>query len=74
MTHFTNLYQFKIESPNSMAQTTPSSWTASTLSKQANGDKVRLWQDFKTHRYVQALKDHEEFRDYVNQKVLTERQ
>ena len=39
----------------------------------ANADKVRLWQDFKTHRYVQALKDHDEFRDYPNQKVLTER-
>ena len=36
-------------------------------------DKSRLWQDFKTHRFVQALKDHDEFRDYLNQKVLTER-
>ena len=34
-----------------------------------NADKVRLWQDFKTYRHVQALKDHEEFRDYLNQKV-----
>ena len=34
-------------------------------------DKSRLWQDFKTHRFVQVLKDHEEFRDYLNQKVLT---
>jgi len=39
-----------------------------------NADKVRLSQDFKTHRYVQALKEHEEFRHYLNQKVLTERQ
>ena len=40
----------------------------------ANADKVRLWQDFKTHRYVQSLKDHEEFRGYLNQKEITERQ
>ena len=39
----------------------------------ANADNVQLWQEFKTHRYVQALKDHNECRDCLNQKVLTER-
>ena len=77
MTHFTNLYQFKIDSPDSMVSDYTKfvdSIDAIEARYPANGDKVRLWQDFKTHRYVQALKDHEEFRDYLNQKVLTERQ
>ena len=77
MTHFTNLYQFKIDSPDSMVSDYTKfvdSIDAIEARYPANGDNVRLWQDFKTHRYVQALKDHEEFRDYLNQKVLTERQ
>ena len=36
-------------------------------------DKSRVWQDFKTHCFVQTLKDYDEFRYYLNQKVLTER-
>jgi len=35
--------------------------------------KSRLWKDFETHCFVQALKSHDEFSDYLNQKVLTER-
>ena len=27
-------------------------------------DKYRQWQDFKIHRFVEALKDHDEFRDF----------
>ena len=28
----------------------------------------RLWKDIKTHKYVQALKEHEEFHSFLDQK------
>jgi hypothetical protein len=77
MTHFTNLYQFRIESSDSLV-TDYTKFIDNVSAIEArypnDRDKARLWEDFKTHRFVQALKDHEEFRDYLNQKVLTERQ
>ena len=60
MTHIlTNLYQFEIESSDSMVSYYTrfvDSIDAIEAWYPANGDKIRLWQDFKTHRYVQALK------------------
>ena len=64
MTHFTNLCHFKTESPDSMVSHYTKfvdSIDAIKSRYPANGDKVRLCLEFKTHRYVQSLKDHEEF-------------
>jgi hypothetical protein len=76
MTNFTNLYQFKIDSPDNLV-TAYTNFIDNVSAIEARyptaPDKSRLWQDFKTHRFVQAPKDHDEFRDYLNQKVLTER-
>jgi len=58
MTHFTNLYQFKIESPDT--KVSDNKFVESIDAIEAKADKIRLWKDFKTIRYVQALKDHSE--------------
>jgi hypothetical protein len=77
VTHFTYLFQFRIESSDSLV-TDYTKFIDNVSSIEArypnDRDKARLWEDFKTHIFVQALKDHEEFRDYLNQKFLTERQ
>ena len=76
MTNFTNLYQFRIDNPDNLVTAYTNfidNISAIESRYPTEQDKSRLWQDFKTHRFVQALKDHDEFRDYLNQKVLTER-
>ena len=76
MTNFTNLYQFRIDNPDNLVTAYTNfidNISAIESRYPTEQDKSRLWQDFKTHRFVQALKDHDEFRDYLNKKVLTER-
>jgi hypothetical protein len=77
MTHFTNLYQFRIESFDSLVTDyTKFIDNVTAIEARYPNDCIdkALWEAFKTHRFVQVFKDHEEFRDYLNQKVLTERQ
>ena len=72
MTNFLNLYQFIIDNPDNLLMNY-TNFTDNISAIESRYPTARLWKDFKTHRFVQALKDHNEFRDYLNQKVLTER-
>ena len=71
MTSFTNLYQFRTDNPDNLVYTKFIDNIGVIESRYpTDQDKSRQWKDFKTHRFVKALKDHDEFRDYLNQKVL----
>ena len=72
MTHLTDMSSYRTSSPENVGNDyTRYVDSIEAIETQYPDDvESRLWSDIKTHKYVQALKEHEKIHSFLDQKVL----
>jgi hypothetical protein len=73
MTQFNTLFKFKVQSKATLQQDYRAFRHCVNTIETAyptDQDKVRLWNDIISHRYVNALLDIPEFKNYIEQQIL----